>query len=50
MNVKDRHRIRVMAVDDHPIFRQGLAAILNNDDALELIAEADTGEEAIALY
>ena len=50
MNVKDRHRIRVMAVDDHPIFRQGLAAILNNDDALELIAEADTGEEAVALY
>jgi DNA-binding NarL/FixJ family response regulator len=40
-------RIRVMCVDDHPIFRQGLAAVLGNDPTLELVAEAANGELAI---
>ncbi len=42
--------IRVMCVDDHPIFRQGLAAVLANDASLRLVAEADSAELAIARF
>lgn len=43
-------RISVMCVDDHPIFRQGLAAGLANDPALELVAEAETGALGITKF
>jgi DNA-binding NarL/FixJ family response regulator len=39
-----------MCVDDHPIFRQGLAAVLASDPSLELVAEAETGELGIARF
>jgi DNA-binding NarL/FixJ family response regulator len=40
-------RIRVMAVDDHSIFRQGLVGLLADQPDMELIAEASNGREAI---
>lgn len=47
---KTDQRIRVMCVDDHPIIRDGLAAVLANDDGMVLVADASTGEEAIEQY
>jgi len=42
--------IRVMTVDDHPIFRDGLAALLAFYKDFELVAEAPDGAQAVALY
>jgi NarL family two-component system response regulator LiaR len=41
--------IRVMIVDDHAVIRSGLAAFLLVYDDLELVAEADSGAQAVRL-
>jgi DNA-binding NarL/FixJ family response regulator len=43
------HRITVMLVDDHPVFRQGLRRVLEGEDDLDVIAEVDDGLEALRL-
>ena len=42
--------IRVMLADDHPVVRDGLAAIINLQPDMAVIAEAGDGEQAVALY
>jgi two-component system, NarL family, response regulator len=42
--------ITLMIVDDHPVVREGLAAILKSQKDLKIIAEAGDGEEACKLY
>lgn len=42
------HPIRILLADDHPIVRQGLAAVLNGEEDLEVIAEAGDGLEAVS--
>ncbi|MEA5503947.1 response regulator transcription factor [Halotia wernerae UHCC 0503] len=42
--------IRVLIADDHAIFRQGLATIINRDSEMQVIAQAENGEQAIALF
>lgn len=39
--------IRILAVDDHPLLRKGIAALLNAELDMKLVAEASTGEEAV---
>jgi DNA-binding NarL/FixJ family response regulator len=42
--------IRILAVDDHAILREGVAALIANHPDLKLVAEAATGREAIELF
>lgn len=41
--------LRVMLVDDHEVVRQGIRALLEAEDDLEIVAEASDGEEALGL-
>jgi len=41
-------RIRLMIVDDHTLFRSGLVSLLGSFDDIEIVAEASSGDEAIA--
>jgi DNA-binding NarL/FixJ family response regulator len=42
--------IRILVADDHPVVRTGLTAVLVQQPDLELVAEAENGERAVALY
>ncbi len=43
-------RIRVLVVDDHPIVRVGIAAIINAQPDMTTVAQTGTAEEAIQLF
>jgi len=43
-------RTRVLVADDHPVVRTGLAAVLVQQPDLDLVAEAENGARAVALY
>jgi len=42
--------IRVLAVDDHPLLREGIAALIATEEDMELIGEASNGREALDLF
>lgn len=42
--------IRVFSVDDHPLLREGIGALVNNQPDMVLVGEAATGAEAIKLF
>ncbi len=42
--------IRVMLVDDHAVVRMGFKLLLQGSDDIEVVAEAESGEEAIKRY
>jgi DNA-binding NarL/FixJ family response regulator len=43
-------KIRVLAVDDHPLLREGIAAVLRGEEDILLVGEATNGREAIESF
>lgn len=41
--------VRIVVADDHPLFREGLRAVVAAADGVELVGEAATGTEAVEL-
>jgi DNA-binding NarL/FixJ family response regulator len=46
----DSSLIRILTVDDHPLLRKGIAALVNAEPDMKLVAEAANGHEAIAMF
>src|SRR5215475_7371216 len=42
--------IRILTVDDHPLLRKGIAALVNAEPDMKLVAEAANGREAVEKF
>ena len=46
----DSAPIRILVVDDHPLLREGIAALINGQTDMKLVGEASNGQEGLAQY
>ena len=49
-NAPDRTRIRIVTLDSHPLFREGIARIISKEPDMVLVSQASTLQEAIQQY
>jgi DNA-binding NarL/FixJ family response regulator len=50
VNPKSEPAVRVFSVDDHPLLREGIAAVIGVQQGLELVGTASSGHEAIEKF
>jgi two-component system NarL family response regulator len=48
--VDREHPVRILIADDHPIFRQGIAAVIDSEPGMTVVAEASNGREAVEQF
>jgi DNA-binding NarL/FixJ family response regulator len=48
--MSERARIRVFSVDDHPLLREGIAAIINNQPDMSMVAQAANSQDAVEQF
>jgi DNA-binding NarL/FixJ family response regulator len=48
--VNEPAKIRVLSIDDHPLVREGLAALINSQTDMCVVGQGATGHEAIKLF